>query len=83
MSEEKEKLYEWDFSIPVSGYENFSIVAKTFEEAIQKMLRDEYSVPPTFDDIDFDLGFNSDGLQDLEKYTCKSVVDNKGVVDEK
>ena len=32
MSEEKEQLYEWDFSVPVSGYENFSIIAKTFDE---------------------------------------------------
>lgn len=79
----EEQFYAWDFSVPVSGYEKFSIIAKTFDEAIQKMLREEYSVSPTFDDIDFDLGFNSNGLQGLEKYACKSIVDDKDVVDEK
>lgn len=52
------------FAVPVSGYENATVVASSEEEAIKKYLDGEYFDTPSLDDIDVDTGYG----QDLEEY---------------
>lgn len=65
----------FDFSIPVKGLENFSVLAENYEEAIEKIHKCEYFVEPTLDDIDWDFGFRHSG-EELER--CYTISDYKG-----
>lgn len=48
------KIY--NFSIPVSGYEDFSIKAESFEEALDKINNNDYHIEPVLNDVDWDFG---------------------------
>lgn len=54
----------YTFSVPVSGYENATVVASSSEEAVKKYLDGDYLDTPSLDDIDVDIGYG----QDLEEY---------------
>lgn len=67
------KIY--NFSVPICGEEYFSVIASSYEEAVEKINREEYYVEPTLDDIDWDFGFRSVG-EELPK--CYTVEDYDG-----
>lgn len=46
----------YDFCVPVSGQELFSVEANSFEEALEKVYNGDFSSEPTLDDIDWDFG---------------------------
>ena len=48
------KIY--NFTVPVSGYEHFSVKADSYEEALKKIDNEDYYMKPTLDDIDWDFG---------------------------
>ena len=49
----------YNFTVPVSGTENFSVVADSYEEALEKINNSEYYLEPEVDDIDWDFGFRT------------------------
>lgn len=51
------KIY--NFSVPICGEESFSVIASSYEEAVEKINREEYYVKPILDDLDWDFGFRS------------------------
>lgn len=61
----------FNFTVPVSGYEHFSVEADTYEEAVEKIYKEDYSVSPTLDDIDWDFGFREVGEELMKCYTVK------------
>lgn len=63
----------YTFSVPVSGYENATVVASSEEEAIKKYLNGEYFDTPSLDDVEVDIGFS----QDLEEYLKDAYVVSK------
>ena len=48
------KIYNFD--VPVSGRETFSVVASSSEEALEKMQKEEYEVSPELQEIEWDFG---------------------------
>ena len=64
----------FNFSVPVKGYENFSVKAETYEEALEKINKSEYECEPTLYDIDWDFGFreSEEGLP-----SCYTIEENK------
>lgn len=48
------KIYTFD--IPVSGRETFSVVASSYEEALEKINKEEYETTPEVCDIEWDFG---------------------------
>ena len=65
----------YTFSVPVSGYENATVVASSEEEAIEKYLDGEYFDTPSLDDIEVDIGFG----KDLEEYLKDAYVVLKSI----
>lgn len=49
-----EKIF--NFTVPVSGQESFSVVASSYEEALEKINNEDYYVKPELEDIDWDFG---------------------------
>lgn len=47
------KIYNFD--VPVSGRETFSVVASSYEEALEKINNEDYYVDPEIEDIDWDF----------------------------
>lgn len=64
------KIY--NFSVPVCGEEHFSVVASSYEEAVEKIHREDYYSEPKIDDIDWDFGFRS---VDEELPKCYTISD--------
>ena len=64
----------FNFSVPVKGYENFSVKAETYEEALEKINKSEYECEPTLDDIDWDFGFRE---SEEELPSCYIIEENK------
>ena len=63
----------YTFIVPVSGYENATVVASSEEEAIKKYLYGEYFDTPALNDIEVDIGFG----RDLEEYLKDAYVVSK------
>ena len=62
------KIY--NFSVPVSGYENFSVKADSYEEALEKINNSDYYLEPTLEEIDWDFGLGRTSEEYLpEAYT--------------
>lgn len=68
-------LYE--FSVPVRGTEEFSVMASSFEEAMEKVSRGEYFDEPVLEDVDWDTMAAFGGSSEYMK--CYCVVDGKEV----
>lgn len=47
------KIYNFD--VPVSGRETFSVVASSYEEALEKINNEEYYIEPETEDIEWDF----------------------------
>lgn len=47
----------YNFTVPVSGLEHFSVEANSYEEALEKIHNSDYYTEPQLDDIDWDFGF--------------------------
>ena len=47
----------YNFTVPVRGEENFSVVAESYEEALDKINNEDYFIEPSLDDIEWDFGF--------------------------
>lgn len=60
----------FNFNVPVSGFESFSVIADSYEEALEKIENSDYYCAPSLDDIDWDFGFR-DVSEELPK--CYSV----------
>lgn len=60
-------MKQFNFSVPISGTEYFSIQAETLEEAIELLMDDS----PKFkdgDEIEWDMGWNRDLSKFLEEH---------------
>lgn len=63
----------FNFSVPVKGYEHFSVIADSYEEAVEKINNEEYYIKPSLDDLDWDFGFR-DSEEELPKcYTVQEI----------
>lgn len=51
------KKMVYDFTVPVRGEENFSVVAESYEEALDKINSGDYYIEPSLDDVHWDFGF--------------------------
>ncbi|MEC8123695.1 MAG: hypothetical protein VX125_07560 [Pseudomonadota bacterium] len=69
-----EKIYNFD--VPVSGRETFSVIASSYEEALEKIYKEQYYIPPETGEIEWDFGLGQDAenhlpgcfvVSDLEK----------------
>lgn len=68
------KIYNFD--VPVSGRETFSVIASSYEEALEKIRNDEYECAPEVSDIEWDFGLGQDGDEYLTKaYTTEDYVE--------
>ena len=47
------KIYHFD--VPVSGRETFSIVASSYEEALEKINNEDYYIAPETENIEWDF----------------------------
>ena len=47
----------YNFTVPVRGEEHFSVVAESYEEAVDKINNEDYFIEPSLDDLDWDFGF--------------------------
>lgn len=47
----------YNFTVPVCGEEHFSVIAESYEEALDKISNSDYHVEPSLEDIDWDFGF--------------------------
>ena len=65
------KIY--NFTVPVSGLEHFSVEANSYEEALGKIDNSDYFTEPDLDDISWDFGF-----RDISEALCKCYVVTKG-----
>lgn len=65
------KIY--NFSVPVKGYEHFSVIADSYEEALEKIKKCEYEYEPTLEDIDWDFGFRSAEEELPSCYTTQEI----------
>lgn len=59
------KIY--NFNVPVSGRETFSVVASSYEEALEKLNKEEYETNPQLEDIEWDFGLGCDSDEYLPK----------------
>jgi hypothetical protein len=48
-----EKIYNFD--VPVSGRETFSVIASSYEEAVEKINKGQYYLEPETSDIEWDF----------------------------
>ena len=46
----------FNFTVPVSGQESFSVVASGYQEALEKINNEDYYIKPELEDIDWDFG---------------------------
>lgn len=61
----------YNFTVPVRGEEIFSVVAESYEEALDKISNEDYFIEPSLDDIDWDFGFR-DSKEELPRcYTLE------------
>ena len=60
----------YDFYIPVSGQEIFSVEANSWEEALEKVYKENYSQEPTLDDINWDFGLGRYDIDEKLKSCC-------------
>ena len=58
------KIYNFD--VPVSGRETFSVVASSYEEALEKINNEDYYTHPETSEIEWDFGLGQDGTQYLK-----------------
>lgn len=66
------KIYNFD--VPVSGRETFSVVASSYEEALEKIYKEEYETAPETSDIDWDFGLGQSADEYLPKaYTLQDI----------
>lgn len=47
----------YNFTVPVRGEEHFSVVAESYEEALDKINNEDYFIEPSLEDVDWDFGF--------------------------
>lgn len=47
----------YNFTVPVVGQEHFSVIAESYEEALDKINNSDFYIEPTLDDINWDFGF--------------------------
>ena len=66
-------LKEYNFSVPIKGYEHFSVKANSYEEALEKINNCEYECEPTLDDIDWDFGFRGAEEELPSCYTVQEI----------
>jgi hypothetical protein len=67
-----EKIF--NFNVPVSGRETFSVVASSYEEALEKINRDDYYIRPEVSDIEWDFGLCQEASQYLPRcYTIEKI----------
>lgn len=61
----------YNFAVPVQGEEHFSVIAKSYEEALEKISNSDYHVEPSLENIDWDFGFR-DSEEELPRcYTLE------------
>ena len=60
----------YDFCVPVSGQEMFSVEANSWEESLEKVYKENYSVKPTLDDINWDFGLGRYDTEAQLKSCC-------------
>ena len=63
------------FVVPIKGQEMFSVIAENYEEAIDKINKEDYYLEPELDDINWDFGFRG---SDEELPNCYTVEDFEG-----
>lgn len=61
----------YNFTVPVRGEELFSVVAESYEEALDKINNSDYYIEPSLDDIDWDFGFRSSEEELPKCYTLE------------
>ena len=72
-------MKEYNFCVPVSGQEFFSVEANSFEEALEKVYSEKYSAQPTLDDINWNFGLgNHDTYYELERCCTVSDINQEG-----
>ena len=59
------KIYNFD--VPVSGRETFSVIASSYEDALEKMRKEDYETSPQVEDIEWDFGLGCDSDEYLPK----------------
>ncbi len=69
MTKKTKELNEYSLNVPVKGYKNFYVLAKTRKEAIKKIKEMHDDVEVEFDDLDWDIGFH----EKSEKYIEENV----------
>lgn len=67
----------FNFNVPVSGFETFSVVADSYEDALEKIENSEYCCEPSLDDIGWDFGFRDISEELPECYSISKY--NEGV----
>lgn len=60
-------MKQFNFSIPSTGYEYYSVKAETLEEATA-LLSDDSSIYKDGDDIEWDMGWNRNMTKFLEDH---------------
>lgn len=61
----------YNFTVPVQGEKHFSVIAESYEEALEKISNGDYHVEPSLENIDWDFGFR-DSEEELPRcYTLE------------
>ena len=69
-----EKIYNFD--VPVSGRETFSVRASSYEEAITKINNEDFEVEPETIDVEWDFGLGHSAEEYLPgAYTLQLIED--------
>ena len=61
----------YNFTVPVCGVENFSVVAESYDEALDKVNSGDYFFEPSLDDIHWDFGFRESWEEVPRCYTLE------------
>ena len=65
----------YNFTVPVSGEESFSVVAESYEEALDKISSEDYFVEPSLENVEWDFGFGEVSEQLPRCYTLEKYED--------
>jgi len=61
----------YNFTVPVRGEELFSVIAESYEEALDKINNADYYIEPSLEDIDWDFGFRGSEEELPKCYTLE------------
>ena len=61
----------YNFAVPVQCEEHFSVIAESYEEALDKISNNNYHVEPSLENIEWDFGFRDSEEELSSCYTLE------------